>query len=74
MNKEKLAILINAHYISKRAFINSFNNTVGFNALDETVLSRQLSGGRALSAAWKCAYILYFNDAKHQSNEQRTEN
>jgi hypothetical protein len=64
MNKEKLKTEIETRFPSRRAFVAAFNEAAGFEAIDETVLSRQLSGGRSLSAAWQCAYLFFFSLAK----------
>ena len=61
MTTETLKATIEARYKSKRAFIIALNKQSGFEALDETTLSRQLSGRVALSAAWKCAYKFFFD-------------
>lgn len=50
---------LTARFPTNRAFIEAFNAAAGFEALDETVLSRQLSGKRNLSKAWKAAYKLF---------------
>ena len=60
MQIETLKSTMEARYKSKRAFIIAFNEQAGFDALDETTLSRQLSGRVSLSAAWKCAYKFFF--------------
>lgn len=60
MTTTTLKQTIEARYKSKRAFIVEFNDKAGFEALDETTLSRQLSGRVSLSAAWKCAYKFFF--------------
>jgi hypothetical protein len=67
MTTETLKQAIEARYKSKRAFIIAFNEKAGFEALDETTLSRQLSERISLSAAWKCAYKFFFNQT--QCNE-----
>lgn len=60
MTTTALKATIEARYLSRRAFIIAFNQQAGFDALDETTLSRQLSGRVSLSAAWKCAYKFFF--------------
>lgn len=64
MNTETLKATIEARYKSKRAFILAFNECAGFEALDESVLSRQLSERVNLSNGWKAAYNLFFNLTK----------
>ena len=61
MTKESLKTEIETRFQSRRAFVSSFKEKAGFEALNETVLSRQLSGGRSLSAAWQCAYLFFFS-------------
>lgn len=60
MTKEQLKSEIETRFQLRRAFVSAFNEKAGFEALNETVLSRQLSGGRSLSAAWQCAYLFFF--------------
>lgn len=60
MTKEHLKKEIETRFPSRRAFVSAFNEKAGFEALNETVLSRQLSGGRSLSAAWQSAYCFFF--------------
>lgn len=59
MTTETIKANIEARYKSKRAFILAFNEASG-EELDETTLSRQLSGKIALSAGWRAAYTLFF--------------
>ena len=59
MTTEKLLSLIQARFETRRAFIVAFNEASG-EELDETTLSRQLSGKIALSAGWRAAYTLFF--------------
>ena len=59
MHTEKLLSLIQARFETRRAFIVAFNEASG-EELDETTLSRQLSGKIALSAGWRAAYTLFF--------------
>jgi len=61
MHKEQLKKEIEARFQSRRAFVFSFNEKAGFAALDETTLSRQVSGRVGLSAAWQCAYLFFFS-------------
>ena len=61
MTTETIKATIEARYKSKRAFIIAFNQKAGFEALDETALSRQLSERVALSNGWKAAYKLFFD-------------
>lgn len=61
MQIEIIKATIEARYKSKRAFIIAFNQKAGFEALDETALSRQLSERVALSNGWKAAYKLFFD-------------
>lgn len=60
MSKEELTVKIEAHFKSRRGFISAFNEKAGFDALDETVLSRQINGSRSLSASWRSAYVFFF--------------
>lgn len=60
MTPQQLSDKIARHYPTRRAFLEEFNlcTEVG---LDETTLSRQLSGGIGLGMGWKAAYTLFFN-------------
>lgn len=60
MTPQKLSENIARHFPTKRAFIEEFNlrTEVG---LDETTLSRQLSGRIGLGMGWKAAYTLFFD-------------
>ena len=60
MTTEQLKATIEARYQSKRAFVADFNETVEFAALDETTLSRQLSGNIGISKFAAAAYTLFF--------------
>ena len=59
MTPEQLATNIARHYPTKRAFIEDFNRRTEV-GLDETTLSRQLSGRIGLGMGWKAAYTLFF--------------
>lgn len=61
MTTETIKANIEARYKSKRAFILAFNEYAGFEALDESVLSRQLSERVNLSNGWKAAYKFFFD-------------
>ena len=60
MTKETLKTAIDGAFETRRAFIAAFNETAGVDALDETTLSRQLSGRIALSGGYAAAYGLFF--------------
>lgn len=60
MSRDQLKTQIEARFQSKRAFVLAFNEKVKFEAIDETTLSRQLSGRVKLSHGWQAAYILFF--------------
>jgi len=60
MTPEQLATNIARHFLTRRAFIECFNKYAGFEALNETTLSRQLSGRIGLGNGWKAAYTLIF--------------
>jgi hypothetical protein len=59
MTTEQLSANIARHFSTRRAFIEDFNlrTEVG---LDETTLSRQLSGRIGLGKGWVAAYTLFF--------------
>lgn len=59
MTTEQLKQQITANYPTRRAFIVAFNDAAGFAALNESILSRQLSGRVALSIGWQAAYTLF---------------
>lgn len=60
MTTEELKTKISTHFPTRRDFIKTFNTQVGFDALHETDLSRQLAGRIGLTNAWKSAYKLFF--------------
>lgn len=60
MTPQQLAENINRYFPTRRAFIECFNMYVEFEALNETTLSRQLSGRIGLGSGWKAAYTLIF--------------
>ncbi len=62
MTKHQLLLEIEARFKTKRAFVLAFNEKAGFAALDETTLSRQISGKVGLSAFAQAAFIFYFSD------------
>lgn len=57
-NNKSLGAAIDHFYGSNRGFILEFENAGG--RIDETVLSRQITGSRGLSSAWLSAYNLFF--------------
>ena len=59
MTTEYLKEQIAAHYPTRRAFSVAFNDAAGFAALNESILSRQLSGRVALSVGWQAAYTIF---------------
>ena len=61
MTKEQLLSLIEARHKTRRAFVLAFNERAGFAALNETTLSRQISGKVRLSAFAQAAFIFYFS-------------
>jgi hypothetical protein len=60
MTTDPLTANIARFFPTHRAFIAAFNWYAGFEALNETTLSRQLSGRVALSNGWKAAYAIVF--------------
>jgi len=60
MTSQQLSDNISTHFPTRRAFIDDFNlrTDVG---LDETTLSRQLSGKIGLGKGWIAAYTLFFD-------------
>ena len=60
MTPQQLSDNIARHFPTRRAFIEDFNlrTEVG---LDETTLSRQLSGRIGLGKGWIAAYTLFFD-------------
>ena len=60
MTIEQLSTNIARHFPTRRAFIADFNLRTD-NTLDETTLSRQLSGRIGLGNGWKAAYTLFFD-------------
>ena len=60
MTTEQLSANIARHFSTRRAFIEAINLQAEFGALNETTLSRQLSGRVALSNGWRVAYTLFF--------------
>ncbi len=63
MTKEHLATNIEARFKTRLAFVLAFNEKAGFAALDETTISRQISGNVLSSAFAQVAFIFYFSDA-----------
>jgi hypothetical protein len=60
MTTEQLSANIARHFPTRRAFIEAINLQAEFKALNETTLSRQLSGRVAMSNGWRVAYTLFF--------------
>lgn len=60
MTKETLKHEIETRFDSRRVFVLAFNEAAGFEALNETTLSRQLSGSIAISNFAGAAYLFFF--------------
>ena len=69
MTNKTLKQYIKARFPSRRAFIAAFNEAAGFDALEETNLSRQLAGRVSLSNGWGAAYALFFGDESQQKKD-----
>jgi hypothetical protein len=60
MTGHELRQQIQSLFNTSRDFVAAFNKAAGFGALDETTLSRQLSGRVSLSRGWIAAYTFFF--------------
>jgi len=70
MTQQQLATNIARHFPTRRAFVEELNFQAEFNALDETTLSRQLSGRIGLGNGWKAAYTLFFERWERRRREK----
>lgn len=60
MTPQQLSNNIARHFPTRREFIENFN-LLAEAGLNETTLSRQLSGRIGLGMGWKAAYTLFFD-------------
>lgn len=70
MTPQQLSDNIARHFPTRRAFIEELNFHAEFNALDETTLSRQLSGKIGLGNGWRVAYTLFFERCERRHREK----